>query len=56
MGAPFTRLQPSQRAQLPEHLQHIADALDRLQYGVIQLTIHDGKLMQLDVTERKRFA
>ena len=26
-----------------------------LNEGVIQLTVHDGKLMQVDVTERRRF-
>lgn len=38
-----------------EHLDAIADALAQLRFGVIQLTVHDGKLMQLDVTERTRF-
>lgn len=32
----------------------VADALDRLRYGSILLTVHDGKVMQIDVTERKR--
>jgi len=32
----------------------VADALDRLRYGSILLTVHDGKIMQIDVTERKR--
>ncbi|PKP63227.1 MAG: DUF2292 domain-containing protein, partial [Alphaproteobacteria bacterium HGW-Alphaproteobacteria-9] len=26
----------------------------RLRYGAIQLTVHDGRVMQIDVTERKR--
>jgi hypothetical protein len=43
-------------ADLPEHLRIVAEALGRLRYGVIQLTVHDGKLMQVDVTERRRFA
>ena len=43
-------------AHLPEHLRVIAEALERLSYGVIQLTVHDGKLMQVAVTERRRFA
>ena len=43
-------------AQLPEHLRVVAEALERLSYGVIQLTVHNGKLMQVDVTERRRFA
>lgn len=42
-------------AELPEHLRVVAEALERLRYGVVQLTIHDGKLMQIDVTERRRF-
>jgi hypothetical protein len=32
----------------------VADALDRLRFGSILLTVHDGKVMQIDVTERKR--
>lgn len=32
----------------------VQDALTRLRYGAIQLTVHDGKVMQIDVTERKR--
>jgi hypothetical protein len=53
MGAVTERLDP---AQLPEHLRIVAEALERLSYGVIQLTVHNGKLMQVDVTERRRFA
>ena len=56
MGATIERLQSATGpAGLPEHLRHVAEALERLQYGVIQLTVHDGKLMQVDVTERRRF-
>ena len=32
----------------------VNDALAKLRYGAIQLTVHDGKVMQIDVTERKR--
>jgi hypothetical protein len=54
MGATAERLDGADAA-LPEHLQVVAEALGRLRYGVIQLTVHDGKLMQVDVTERRRF-
>lgn len=37
-------------------LDAVADALARMRFGVIQLTVHDGRLVQLDVTERRRFA
>lgn len=40
---------------LNEGVQHVIEALQRLRFGVIQLTVHDGKLMQVDVTERRRF-
>jgi len=56
MGAPSQGSSPFSHDSLPEHLRHIAEALERLQFGVIQLTVHDGKLMQVDVTERRRFA
>jgi hypothetical protein len=36
-------------------VQHVMEALQRLRFGVIQLTVHDGKLMQVEVTERRRF-
>jgi hypothetical protein len=39
---------------IPEALALVSEALGRLRYGAIQLTVHDGKVMQIDVTERKR--
>ena len=53
MGAASERFDP---ANLPEHLRVVAEALERLSYGVVQLTVHDGRLTQVDVTERRRFA
>ena len=38
----------------PEALNVVSDALSRLRYGAIQLTVHDGRVMQIDVTERRR--
>jgi len=45
---------PSASPVLGPVLGLVADALDRLRFGSIQLTVHDGKVMQIDVTERKR--
>ena len=56
MAAILDTLDRANLADLPEHLRVVAEALERLRYGVIQLTVHDGKLMQVDVTERRRFA
>lgn len=39
---------------MPEALAHVSEALSRLRFGAIQLTVHDGRVMQIDVTERKR--
>jgi hypothetical protein len=36
-------------------LDAVAEALSRLRFGVVQLTVHDGKVVQLDVTDRRRF-
>ena len=37
-------------------LEIVAEALGRIRYGAIQLTVHDGRLVQVDVTERRRFS
>jgi hypothetical protein len=39
---------------LPDVLALVSEALGRLRYGAIQLTVHDGRVMQIEVTERKR--
>jgi len=35
-------------------LDVVSDALARLRFGAINLVIHDGKVVQIDVTEKKR--
>ena len=37
-------------------LGSVKEALGRLRYGAIQLVVHDGRLVQIEVTERQRFA
>lgn len=37
-------------------LASVVEALGRLRYGAIQLVVHDGRLVQIEVTERQRFA
>ena len=37
-------------------LAQIALALQQMHFGVIQLTVHEGKLVQLDITEKRRFS
>jgi len=33
----------------------VTEAISRLRYGAIGLTVHDGRVVQLEVTERQRF-
>ena len=53
MGAYDKSVQPRIADRLSEPLKTIADALGRLRYGTIQLTGHDGKVMQVDVTNHR---
>jgi hypothetical protein len=55
---PETRIVPSDRQPLDPAdpgWQAVVEALRRIRYGAIQLTVHDGRLVQVDVTERSRF-
>ena len=40
---------------LEESLARVREALQELRYGQIALTVHDGRVVQIDVTEKKRF-
>ncbi len=35
-------------------LDVIADTLARVRYGSVAVTVHDGKIVQLDITEKRR--
>ncbi len=41
--------------QLEALLGRLRQQLGRLAYGTILLSIHDGRVVQMDVTERHRF-
>lgn len=47
---------PSECGVFADALAVVSDALSRVRYGAIQLTVHDGKVMQIDVTEKRRLA
>ncbi|PPA69042.1 YezD family protein [Jeotgalibacillus proteolyticus] len=38
-----------------EQIDHIISSLERLQFGTLTITVHDGKIQQVDQTEKKRF-
>jgi len=36
-------------------LKQIAECIEGLKYGQVQITVHDGRIVQIDRLERKRF-
>ena len=46
---------PLQREAVSRSVQTVLDALEKLRFGAIQLTVHEGKLVQVDITERHRY-
>lgn len=46
----------SARHDIEVSIDAVRKALDALRYGSITLTVHDARVVQLDVTERTRFA
>jgi hypothetical protein len=50
-----TRFPRREPREVEDTLVPIRAALARLKYGAITLTVHDGRLVQIDVTEKLRF-
>ena len=40
---------------VPPVLDAVIEAIGRLRFGTVQLVVHEGKVVQLDVTDRIRF-
>lgn len=53
--APSAEVPPGGSADSRAPLERVQAALAALQFGTIQITVHNGKPVQLDVTERHRF-
>ena len=41
-------------AAAEDALAEIRDHLQRLRFGSLAITVHDGRIVQLDVTEKRR--
>ena len=39
---------------LEESIASVREALSGLKYGSVALTVHEGRVVQIDVTEKKR--
>lgn len=46
---------PGTSRPVGDPISSIKEALAALRFGAIQLTVHEGRLVQMDVTERHRF-
>jgi len=44
------------RTTEPDPAGLVAEAIAGLRFGGILLTVHEGKLVQMEVTEKRRFA
>lgn len=53
--SPPSGSRPAQPLASGQALDAVREAAERLRYGMVQLTIHDGRIVQLDITERCRF-
>lgn len=47
-----TNFAPS--AELPDWIALVREKVESLRYGVVQLTVHDGRVTQIDRTEKTR--
>lgn len=45
---------PDPNQHVEESLTSVREALTGLRFGSIQLTIHEGRVVQIDVTEKRR--
>jgi hypothetical protein len=37
-------------------IHHIVHTLEKLEYGSVVITVHDGEITQIETTEKKRFS
>ncbi|EQB32497.1 YezD family protein [Sphingobium ummariense] len=46
----------AQRADIVASIEKLSDMLETLRFGSITLTIHDAKVVQIDLTEKTRLS
>lgn len=54
MAKPVTPLSSEAADSLEESIVSVREALSDLKYGNVSLTVHEGRVVQIDVTEKKR--
>lgn len=53
-AAPQPRGPADAERHLEESLASVREALTGLRFGTVALTVHEGRVVQIDVTEKKR--
>ena len=51
---PHQRQTPDAQRLLEDGIASVREALNDLRFGSISLTVHDGRVVQIDVTEKRR--
>lgn len=49
-----TATQPATSEPSPEWIPLVREKVERLRYGIVQLVIHDGRVTQIESTEKMR--
>jgi len=45
----------SQDGKTHQHIQRIIDAIEKIQYGSVEITIHASEIVQIETKEKVRF-
>jgi hypothetical protein len=54
MNKPEQTLSLDAQRLLEESISSVREALSGLKFGNVSLTVHEGRVVQIDVTEKKR--
>jgi hypothetical protein len=45
----------NEKNQTPQYIQRILDAIQKIQYGSVEITIHASEIVQIETKEKVRF-
>lgn len=54
MNSPTRSLTDEAQRLLEESISNVREALSDLKFGHVSLTVHEGRVVQIDITEKKR--
>ena len=54
MNSPTRSLTDEAQRLLEESISSVREALPALKFGHVSLTVHEGRVVQIDITEKKR--